>query len=923
MKSSTQLSSKKSQVNVVESDDTFHDDTSTLKEGNTHSAVETTPLTPTAVVEIPRRKLCGYLNKLGVTGPLKTWKSRWFFYDEKKHCLLYYKTAQDVSPLGSIDLSSAIFSYDVEVEEGIFQIETPNRVFTLKAASNDVMLYWLQQLQMKRALISNQVRAHRNSRTASDPLSSETSDNMDSFLPPIKSPTDLVGEKAALFPAPQQPPALQNISIKHPWTEIQNTVHSLCGSRMSQEDRKSIFYFEDILWKTTSEELSVQNTGETAVPNELAPEETKDQQCFSSYGILKKKDKRRYNTIPQSFEKLTLNRKNSQDRVTRLQQEILTLGEELRSQKELVKLLHRALETMQLEKQASSTFLASETEAARLALLQEKVRDVAQLKRHAELMEKEKVKLEHELYLKDSYIEELKQHVQMLMEKNNAKQEVILKLSEQVFSHNDSDSSDNPSNRVTLKSQQEEIEHLKDDIGAYKLQNRFLNSELYQVTKLWRSTAEQERNLIMKCAYMEARNCRTEGKYLTALRQLQASVTGVEKRIIEDVLRDSAKDDAREHVLALSPVGEYDKYGFKTVPDYEIDDLKLLAKIQALEIKSSNVLNNEMTERTIKAKWKYMPDLVPSDELKNLIRYGIPVEYRCEVWKWILSRRLRNVRQQTHYTELLKKCKTNQHPASKQIELDLHRTLTSNKYFASPTSEFVQKLRRVLLAFSWKNPTIGYCQGLNRLAAIALLVLEEEETAFWCLYTIVEILMPPDYYSKTLTASQVDQRVFKDLLLEKMPKLMAHVEQHNVDISMVTFNWFLAVFVESLITDILLRVWDAFLYEGTKVIFRYALAIFKYHEEEILKLHDNLEIYQYLRFFTKTITDGRKLMSIAFNDMNPFPMKQLRNRRVAHLEKLKAELCELQKIQEEFEKSQEQHKDKDLDAGVSEDEDEV
>lgn len=42
-----------------------------------------------------------------------------------------------------------------------------------------------------------------------------------------------------------------------------------------------------------------------------------------------------------------------------------------------------------------------------------------------------------------------------------------------------------------------------------------------------------------------------------------------------------------------------------------------------------------------------------------------------------------------------------------------------------------------------------------------------------------------------------------------------------------------------------------------QVVFRYALAIFKYNEEEILRLRDSLEIYQYLRFFTKTICNNR------------------------------------------------------------------
>lgn len=42
-----------------------------------------------------------------------------------------------------------------------------------------------------------------------------------------------------------------------------------------------------------------------------------------------------------------------------------------------------------------------------------------------------------------------------------------------------------------------------------------------------------------------------------------------------------------------------------------------------------------------------------------------------------------------------------------------------------------------------------------------------------------------------------------------------------------------------------------------QVIFRYALALFKYKEDNILRIHDSVEIYQYLRFFTKTISDSR------------------------------------------------------------------
>lgn len=102
--------------------------------------LENVQLKPTR--ETTRKKLCGYLNKLGIKGPIKTWKSRWFFYDENKCHLLYYRTAQDINPLGSIDLSSASFDCKVENGEGVFEVRTPSRVFTLKVRGSIFLCGW-------------------------------------------------------------------------------------------------------------------------------------------------------------------------------------------------------------------------------------------------------------------------------------------------------------------------------------------------------------------------------------------------------------------------------------------------------------------------------------------------------------------------------------------------------------------------------------------------------------------------------------------------------------------------------------------------------------------------------------------------------------------------------------------------------------
>ncbi|NXI09097.1 TBD2A protein, partial [Irena cyanogastra] len=845
-------------------------------------------------------KLCGYLNKLGIKGPIKTWKSRWFFYDENKCRLLYYRTAQDINPLGSIDLSSASFDCKMENGEGVFEIRTPSRAFILKAISKQAMMYWLQQLQMRRWEFCNSYMKNLKSNgvlSCSFAFVSyfvftfvDVVDNED-FLPLVKTPTEAVGLKAASLPAPQTSTALQNISLKHPWTEIQNTVYNICGSKQLWGSNENVFSFE---FQEHPESVDEQQEAE----GEVKEETLEDGRVGPRLNWIRKA--RWMNSGFPGSEELS-REKNSADKVSVLQQQILTLTEEVKSQKELVKLLHKALEAAQQEKRVSSIYLTAAEDKDRLELVRHKVRQIADLTSRLEALEQEKKELEQILTLRDSHIQELKEHVQLLMEKNHAKQEVIMTLTEQMARElSDPLQEANTITVETLYKQQEEIEHLKDDIDAYKTQNQFLNSEIHQVTRLWTSVAENEKSLLMKCACLQARNCQMESKYLTVLRKLQEAVPGLPnshaelvKNLIQEALQWDVKEEGEEG-FNLNSVSEYDEYGFMTVPDYEIEDWKLLAKIQALEIKSNKLRSQEIVEKPLRDRWNSIGELNPSAELKSLIRSGIPVEHRQRVWRWLASRHCSPV--PGHYQRLLEQSRGTEHPACRQIELDLPRTLTNNKHFSSPTSQLIPRLRRVLLAFSWHNPAIGYCQGLNRLAAVALLVLEDEESAFWCLVYIVENLMPADYYSDTLITSQVDQRVFKDFLSEKLPRLMAHFERYRIDVSLITFNWFLVAFVDSLVSDILLRVWDAFLYEGTKVIFRYALAIFKYNEEEILRIHDSVEIYQYLRFFTRMITDGRKLMNIAFNDLNPFPMKLLRNRRSMHREELEAELCELEQI---------------------------
>jgi len=60
------------------------------------------------------------------------------------------------------------------------------------------------------------------------------------------------------------------------------------------------------------------------------------------------------------------------------------------------------------------------------------------------------------------------------------------------------------------------------------------------------------------------------------------------------------------------------------------------------------------------------------------------------------------------------------------------------------------------------------------------------------------------------------QRVLKDLIADKTPKVHSVLEQQEVDLALFTFNWFMTLFVDNIPVETYLHIWDTFLFEGSK-----------------------------------------------------------------------------------------------------------
>merc|ERR1719277_2027143 len=74
----------------------------------------------------------------------------------------------------------------------------------------------------------------------------------------------------------------------------------------------------------------------------------------------------------------------------------------------------------------------------------------------------------------------------------------------------------------------------------------------------------------------------------------------------------------------------------------------------------------------------------------------------------------------------------------------------------------------------------------------------------------------------------------QQLLEMHMPELFTHLAQQGVEPTMYASQWFMTVCIYNFPFSTVIRVWDIFLAEGVKIIFRIALALLKLNQEMLL-----------------------------------------------------------------------------------------
>ncbi|XP_077706500.1 USP6 N-terminal-like protein [Canis aureus] len=132
---------------------------------------------------------------------------------------------------------------------------------------------------------------------------------------------------------------------------------------------------------------------------------------------------------------------------------------------------------------------------------------------------------------------------------------------------------------------------------------------------------------------------------------------------------------------------------------------------------------------------------------------------------------------------------------------------------------------------------VGYCQGMSEIVAILLMFLPEED-AFWALAQ----LMTDDRHAmhgffipgfpKLLRFQAHHERV----LQRALPDLRKHMDEEQMSTSIYTPKWFLQCFLGQTPFPLTLKLWDAYVLDGERVLTAMAYTILKVHRKRLLKL---------------------------------------------------------------------------------------
>ncbi|CAK0845746.1 unnamed protein product [Prorocentrum cordatum] len=199
------------------------------------------------------------------------------------------------------------------------------------------------------------------------------------------------------------------------------------------------------------------------------------------------------------------------------------------------------------------------------------------------------------------------------------------------------------------------------------------------------------------------------------------------------------------------------------------------------------------------------------------------------------------------------------------IEADVLRTFPNNAAFQQMGGP--DQLRRVLRQLALDDAELGYCQSLNFVAAVFIMVLREDRLALPAMRQTLVKLGARCWYTDGMRQLRADTVVLEDLVRARLPDVHRTFQIHRFDLLMVVSKWFLCLYATVMEGETLRRVWDAMLCDGVEALFRVALATLACREEAITQARSIDDLLHMFQDWTPGTGPGpEKLLRAAYDE---------------------------------------------------------
>jgi hypothetical protein len=244
--------------------------------------------------------------------------------------------------------------------------------------------------------------------------------------------------------------------------------------------------------------------------------------------------------------------------------------------------------------------------------------------------------------------------------------------------------------------------------------------------------------------------------------------------------------------------------------------------------------------------------IVSKERVRKSLSVGLPDALRGEIWCMLCQVQRERA---SHSADIYQKLLELENPEDEhRIQKDVVRTFTnypmsgqSNDQDGSwNQQDGHEMLFNALFAYANYDSQIGYVQGLNYIAAMLLMHIQDEEKVFWCLIYLLNRKNWRQIYIEDMPKlmeliDEVEQR-----LAEDFPALDAHLKEQNFTAGAAFSPLFITLYIYQIEHQFAMKIFESFIFDGEEALMRVLWRMLALKQEKICAKTE-MDLIQFLR----------------------------------------------------------------------------